>query len=244
MKKIVLKNSYIHVKDGERVSYGGNQSRFLQKRLAWYGCGLVSIGDIILYLTRYGAMPVWSVSEKIIHEPVIGQAEYLKYLEELGKRFFYVSYLARGIVGPALAVGFNALSLIHKSPYRARWGVPASKIHSAITLMLQKDIPVLFSAGMHFPQFWKKEGIKLYQKVSEQNGDLSELVCCTSTCKHYMTITGILSDERQGELLRVSSWGTEYYIKWEEYETFVRHKSNALFSNILFITDKKGGKHR
>lgn len=241
MKKTELKQQYIQVRDGEYASYGGNQNWFKKKRLAYYGCGLVAAGDIILYLARHGDMRVKAASQKIIKQNCIEQAEYLDYLESLSRRFFYISFLIRGIAGPMLALGFNLMSLMYKNPYRAVWAVLPSRLHQAVITMLERDIPVLFSVGANFPRFWKKEGVKLYQVVSEENNaetDSLKLFCCGSTAKHYMTITGIFSDDKNGEFLRVSSWGKEYYIKWEEYENYFRHKSNAIFSNILYITKR------
>ncbi|MDD6571340.1 MAG: hypothetical protein PUF12_03010 [Thermoflexaceae bacterium] len=233
MRTVELKHPFIRVKDEEQVSFGGNQNWFPQKRLAYYGCGLVSVGDIILYLTRHGKMPLQSIAGKVSGQEIIEQEEYLNYLRKLSQRFFYVSYCIRGITGPMLSVGFNLMSMMNGSPYKATWGVPVSKIHMAVTKMLEKDIPVLFSVGANFPLIWRKKGVKLYQKTATP-----VFVCCGSTHKHYMTITGIVQDDHNGELLRISSWGKEYYIQWEEYENFIRHDSMALFSNILYISEK------
>lgn len=241
MKTIELKHPFIQVKEKEQVSFGGNQNWFPEKRLAYYGCGLVSAGDIILYLTRYGRIPVTSITRQVKGQKIIEQTEYLDYQRKLSRRFFYVSYLIRGIAGPMLAVGFNLMSLIYKSPYKATWGVPSGEIHMAVTKMLEKDIPVLFSVGANFPLIWRKKGVNLYQKMPaehETETDSFHLVCCGSTLKHYMTITGIFYDGKNGELLRVSSWGKEYYIRWKEYEDYIRHESSILFSNMLYITEK------
>ncbi len=242
MRTIELKHSFIRIKDKEQVSFGGNQDWFPQKRLAYYGCGLVSVGDIILYLTKNGKMVPQAIDKQVIGQEIIEQTEYLDYLRKLSQRFFYISYCIRGITGPMLALGFNLMSMMSKSPYRAVWGVPVSKIHRAVMKMLEKDIPVLFSVGANFPRIWRKEGITLYQKSvphpADEKTDAPVLICCGSTHKHYMTITGIIQDERNGELLRISSWGKEYYVKWEEYETFIRQNSMAFFSNILYITEK------
>lgn len=242
MRNVELKHPYIQIKDKEQVSFGGNQAWFPQKRLASYGCGLISVGDIILYLTKYGKMPLQPIIRKVNRAGIIEKTDYLNYLRKLSHRFFYVSYFIRGISGPMLAVGFNVMSLICHSPYKAVWGVPVSKIHRAVIRMLNKDIPVLFSVGANFPKIWGKKGIKLYQKpVEPKEGTQTQApfpVCCGSVNRHYMTITGLFWDEHSCEWLKISSWGKEYYIRWEEYENFIRHDSLGLFSNILYISEK------
>ena len=135
------------------------------------------------------------------------------------------------VPGPLLAVWFNLMSRIHKCPYRATWAVPKAKIHKAICVMLEKDIPVLFSVGRNFPWIWKKDGVDLYRKLPTLTG-------AGKTYGHYMTITGMEQDEVYVDLLQVSSWGKKYYIKWKDYEDFLNKKSCALFTNILYMTER------
>ena len=52
----------------------------------------------------------------------------------------------------------------------------------------------------------------------------------SSAIAHYVTATGC-----DGDWLRISSWGSEYYIKRSEYDDYVRRHSASLVSNILML---------
>lgn len=230
---IHLRNPYICINDNGKISFGGNQGWFSDKKLSRFGCGLVGIGDVILYLARTGRMNRMAANLSLSSQKICNKEEYLRYLEEIQKKYFYVSYLIRGKTGFGLAIGFNLLSIRHKSPYRAVWGVPSGKIHAAVLKSLERDIPVLFSVGANFPLIFGKRGINLYVK---QDGNYLK---STVTHKHYMTITGIVWEDELGEMLQISSWGREYYVSWKEYEEYIRQYSLSLLTNILFITEKK-----
>ncbi|MGN0513817.1 MAG: hypothetical protein ACI4GD_06015 [Lachnospiraceae bacterium] len=229
MDKPELQNTYIQVQDGAAITYGGRQGMFSEKKMSAYGCGLVAIGDILLYLHRYKNAGTGDIFFSWDDEQVCRKDLYLDYLRTLEKKYFYVSTLIRGITGWALAIGFNVFAKRKKLGYRAVWGVMPHKLHSSIEKSLKNNIPVLFSVGAHFPFFWKKCGVTLYVRDG-----ISYRKACT-VCKHYMTITGIVCDGKYGEMLRISSWGREYYMRWDEYEHFMRKCSNPLYTNILLI---------
>lgn len=230
---IELRNEYIQVDDGRIISFGGNQAWFREKKLSDFGCGLVASGDILLYLTKTGRIKS-AETELVLRRGEIYEKEtYLKYLRGLEKKYFYVSRLIRGITGFGLVIGFNRFAAAKKSAIQASWGVPVSKIGGVIRKSLESDIPVLFSVGANFPWIFGKKGVTLYEK---QNGTYNK---STQARKHYMTITGMVSDDRLGELYRISSWGREYYMSRREYEEYIRRYSIGLLTNILFIREKK-----
>lgn len=225
-----LQQEYIAVKTENENSYGGNQNWYEKGLLSDYGCGLVALGDILLYMTKTERISFPS-AKRLCGEGNVKKQEYLSYIKKLGRFLWWMFPLTKGVPGPLLAVWFNWICFWNKSPYKATWSVPSAKIHKAISVMLEKDIPVLFSVGANFPWIWKREGVNLYQK---QSG----LICTGKACRHYMTITGMKQDEVHGELLQISSWGKKYYIKWKDYEDFLRKKSCGLFTNILYITER------
>lgn len=225
-----LRQGYIAVKNENEVSYGGSQNWYEKGILYNFGCGVVALGDILLYLAKTGRHPL-KTARKLGEMEKVDKEEYLSYLKDIGKSFGWMMPFTRGVPGPLLAVWFNLMSRIHKCPYRAAWAVPKAKIHKAICVMLEKDIPVLFSVGRNFPWIWKKDGVDLYRKLPTLTG-------AGKTYGHYMTITGMEQDEVYGELLQVSSWGKKYYIKWKDYEDFLNKKSCALFTNILYMTER------
>lgn len=230
---IQLKKRYIQVDDKQKISFGGNQAWFSEKKLSDFGCGLVASGDILLYLTKTGRIKS-TAAELVLRCGEIYEKEvYLNYLRGLEKKYFYVSRLIRGITGFGLAIGFNRFDAGEKSAFKASWGVPVSRIGDVVRRSLEKDIPVLFSVGANFPWVFGKKGVTLYEK---QDGIYKK---STQTRKHYMTITGIEQDDMLGELYQISSWGREYYMSRHEYEEYIHHYSIGLLTNILFIREKK-----
>lgn len=230
---IQLRNQYIQVDDNQSISFGGNQAWFSEKKLSDYGCGLVAMGDILLYLTKTGRINKTAAELVLRRGEIYDKETYLKYLRILEKKYFYVSRLIRGITGFGLVIGFNRFSAGQKSALRASWGVPVSRIGDAVRKSLEKDIPVLFSVGANFPWIFGKKSVTLYEK----RGRIYTKK--TQTRKHYMTITGIEQDDMLGELYQISSWGREYYMSRREYEEYIRRNSIGLLTNILFIREKK-----
>ena len=229
---IHLRNRYIQVEDDKRISFGGNQGWILNRRLSGYGCGLVAIGDIILYLTKTGRMRRMPENEVLCTDIPCDKNEYLEYLCRLEKKYFHISYLIRGITGFGLVIGFNLLAVKQKSDFRASWGVPVGRIGDVIKKSLERDIPVLFSVGANFPWVLGKRRVTLYEK---QDGIYKQ---STQTQKHYMTITGMVRDDSMGELFQISSWGREYYMSRQEYEEYIHRYSIGLLTNILYIREK------
>ena len=75
------------------------------------------------------------------------------------------------------------------------------------------------------------------------NGEFFEAAIFTFTAEEgtEITVTGQLRAEsaqgiEAGEvLLRISSWGEEFYIRFDEYMDHVKKYDNFLFSSILYI---------
>ncbi len=230
---IQLRNRYIQVDDNQRISFGGNQAWFFEKKLSDFGCGLVASGDILLYLAKTGRIKSTETELVLRHGEIYEKEMYLMYLRGLEKKYFYVSRLIRGITGFGLVIGFNRFAAARKSTLRASWGVPAKKIGVVIARSLENNIPVVFSVGANFPWIFGKKGVTLYEK---QGGTYNRSM---QTRKHYMTITGMTRDDRLGELYQISSWGREYYMSRREYEEYIHRYSLGLLTNILLIREKK-----
>ena len=55
---------------------------------------------------------------------------------------------------------------------------------------------------------------------------------------HYVTVTGMCWDAG-GAYLEISSWGRKFYIRREEYDTFIHtHFMGTILGNILYIRQK------
>lgn len=256
-----LKNSaYLSVQKEGDASYGGNQTWFSSPSIRGYGCGLIAAHDFLWYLNTRNDVSGCSEPFKIrfadlthyhgSHRDLVqartsarcsrkspiaahsGQRNsnlsWEAYESSLKKLRPFFPILPRlGINGLMLSGGLNLYFLIHRLPYHAVWNTGYRSLGKKITQMLQKDLPVILSIGSNFPLIWKKDRLSLYKKTAD-----GTYIRSTSTRAHYVTVTGI-----EHGWLRISSWGQEWYINWNEYRTFSRKKSCPLFSNICYIRE-------
>ena len=206
-----LMNDYVQVLRKGVLSYGGSQMWSSKETMRICGCGAVAAFDACLYLSG-------RQKEHMTDE------EYLRELEAVSRRYFPL-IKPFGINGLLLAVGMNRLLRKNKLPYRAFWAVSGKKFWSRIEELLSQDIPVIFSIGPNFPALWGKHRLRFYKKRPD-----GSYVPSSSAIAHYVTATGCDAD-----WLRISSWGSEYYIKRSEYDEYVRRYSASLVSNILML---------
>lgn len=150
--------------------------------------------------------------------------EYNHELEATSRRYFPL-VKPFGINGIFLAAGMNRLLRRYHLPYRAFWAVSGRKFWPRVEELLSQDLPVIFSVGPNFPAVWKKNRLTFYRKTPD-----GVYVPSSSAKSHYITATGI--DE---QWLRISSWGTEYYINRREYDEYIRRYSTSIVSNILML---------
>lgn len=207
-----LKRPYITVKTKDGTSYGGNQAWFAYRFLRKRGCGVISAADGLLYLKGYQTLP---------------QKEYTAFATELWK--FYLPVIPGfGMNGLTLMAGLNGYFIKNKLPYRACWGISSKKLIRRVDEMLSKDLPVILAIGPNFPKFWGKKTVTLYRKDAQ-----GQYAPAAKTKAHFVTVTG-----REGQKLRISSWGKEYWINLLEYEEYVRSFSSPLVSNIVYVKNK------
>ena len=206
-----LSKKYIQVERNGRLSYGGSQMWSENQTVKVCGCGPVAVLDTLLYLTNRQDRPM-------------RLEEYNRTLEEMSRRYFP---LVRpfGINGLMLAAGMNRLLRRYHLPYRAFWAVSGRKFWPRVEDLLRQDLPVIFSVGPNFPAVWQKHRLTFYRKSAD-----GAYIPSSSAKSHYITATGI-----DPEWLRISSWGTEYYINRKEYDDYIRKHSTSIVSNILML---------
>lgn len=217
MGNVAIKNSYISIIHKGDVSYGGNQGWFSDKVMCGYGCGVIGGTDVLMYLMRKQAV---YMSLTFPCE----EAEYQKYVGFWRKKYFPVLPKV-GMSGWVLVLGLRRTFKKYMLSYKVRWGVKKDKLMYRMEEMLGADILIIISVGPNFPCFWRKKGVPLYWKNSKRT-----YIKRQDIRVHYMVVTGI-----EGEKLRVSTWGKEYYLDWKEYCDYVDRYSSWLFSNICHI---------
>lgn len=222
-----LKGKLLSVKNGSVRSCGGNQQWAESRQMRQCGCGVVSSTDTLLYLGNAGTRGGFVRADG--GEVELG--EYNALLTRMRRRFLpLIPHF--GINGFGLSLGMNRYFHRFGIPLRAHWRVSPRRIWDRIGHMLDRDMPVVLSAGPNFPFFWRKRGVPLYTRQAD--GTYRK---ASSAVAHYVTVTGM--DE---QWLRVSSWGREYYISRDEYDAYMRHTSCPLFSNILELCPRKNGR--
>jgi len=204
MKRTELTRPYPQVRMGAEVSYGGSQNWFPGKSFVACGCGVIACADTLLYLTGRDGLT---------------REEYLCYVNLLRVFFPLIPY--RGIDGARLALGMNLCLRRAGLPLRALWCVSDARFWERVEAQLSDDLPAVISVGPNFPIVWGKERVTLYRRTED------EFVPAERTKGHFLTATGL-----DDEWLRVSTWGSERYIRRVELDRY-RKTQGAVFTNLL-----------
>lgn len=224
---IGLQHPYIGVQNGENVSYGGSQMFAEDKVMRECGCGIVGALDTLLYLGKN--RPGCSVDFLPWDGSPIPQERYVALLQKLRRSYLPLSY-PFGMNGLTLSAGLNRLFRRQCIPLHARWLVKKTELWLRMDQMLSRDIPVILSAGPNFPLLLSKKN-----KVAFCRRDSSGVLYpVTATNAHYVTVTG-----REGNWLRISSWGREYYLDKNTFTEYVEQHSSYIVSNILLLEERE-----
>ena len=211
-------------KDGVRLC-GGNQAWLPWGYMRKGGCGTIAGTDLLLYMNLYRKGCRTDMYENIpAAASEIPFDDYCGIIDRMRKSYFPIlPYL--GMSGWSLALGLNLYFLRYRLPYRAHWAVRPKMIWQCVEGMLKADMPVPFSIGQNIPFFFLNRRVNFYEKRADGSLNAARRVKA-----HFVTITGM--DE---EWIRVTSWGKEFWIFKEDYETYVKRSSSPFVSNIVTI---------
>lgn len=223
-----LKHPYITVRKEGKLSYGGSQSWSSHTIMKKYGCGAIAGTDLLLYLGLH--KDYCKTGKTDIQKPENGLLEFENYMEtaERMRHRYFGLIPGFGMPGWMLAAGINRYFQKNRIPLKASFGVTGRNLPNRIQTMLSHDIPVILSIGPNFPVPIKKYKLTFYRKKGENYQEACR------TAAHYVMVTGV-----EGQWMRISSWGQEYYIKTEEYLDYVRRHSNFVVSNICYIRKRR-----
>ena len=250
---------YLNISDG----HGGNQEWWRSKiktkysgyigfkkdkyfRLTNYGCGVIAMSDLELYLTYRNKNFKLSYGNINISNNNFSKKDYMKYVEKLKPDSLtihsleslpgYVINLDPGDMEIGLSDYLDKNKFYYSWVEWARYGFDDSTSQKINVLedtknMLKKDIPVVFS------YYDKKTGIKMYKDLSDMKNYLDKNknnpTASATPKSHYMTIIGVMKIYVNGsykKILKVVSWGEIYYISYDDYA-----KHLNFFSNILSV---------
>jgi len=221
-----LRHPFMQVEGEGKTTYGGSQRRGRYDHMRRWGCGVIGAADLLFYLSLYHPKYKKGLFADAPADGCVTLDWYNDRIDQLRRHYLPV-IPHHGINGLALAFGLNLYFRRYDLPLRARWGVRPGKLWSEIDAQLQQDRPVIFSIGNNFPMVWQKNKLGFYAMP-----DRAAAQPTARTMAHYVTVTG--SDP---EWLRISSWGSQYYINKAEYCAYVDRYSSNILSNMLYIRE-------
>lgn len=257
---IELSNSnYVPIRKDSGISYGGSQMWFPKSNwyskdyiLHNYGCGTIATADMFLYLALQKEdqkSPITAIALTDTDE--VNYKNYIDYVRTIHDKYTKTRRFV-AVLGPKVASAINSYSDQNSLGLKASWKLKLTyyDMYDIIEDMLDHDIPVILSIGPNTPKLWGKKGIPFYEKKEIQyqeedtvNNDIKEKrkpyyykAVYSDINGHYVTVTGIIKDEVASRImLRISSWGKQYYINYEEYRDYVENYSGTFTSSIVQI---------
>ena len=219
-----LKHPLCEVNIERSKTYGGSQMFADSKNLREVGCGVVAAQELFIYLCRYhggqGSDSVRALAEK----ETVSPQDYVECSDDLRRKYFPL-IPKLGVNGISLVLGINAYFALHKMPFRADWEITEGGLIGGIEKLLEDDMPVIMAIGPNFPKLWKKNDFQIYIKNAA-----GEYVPDAKVRGHYVLAAAI-----DGGWIRISSWGSKYYINIGEYKDYVSAYSSYLVSNYVRI---------
>ncbi len=214
-----------------------------------YGCGTIATADMFLYLALQNEAlqsPVTKLAlqgtNEIIYE------NYDPYIRKINEEYTKTRRVI-AVLGPKIAAAINSYSNSYAFGYQAswKWTLTYYDMYDLIEEMLQKDIPVILSIGPNTPNLWGKKGIPFYdrreidyQANTDETSEASKPYYYKAVKQdingHYVTVTGLIKDDVTEQImLRISSWGKQYYINYEEYRDYIETSSGTFTSSIVYV---------
>lgn len=230
-RRCCLRHTYLAVKTQADKSFGGNQNWATGYMMRKYGCGVVAMGDVLIYLGIHRLPCNTDLLYGMLREDgCLSYPRYERYLRKMNKRYLGI-IPGFGVPNFQLARAMNRYFRHYRIDLRARWCLSSGRMLERIQDSLSKDYPVILAIGQNIP-FWRKKKLTLYR---QENG---VYLPATETKAHYVVVTGM-----ENGYLQISSWGKEYFISWKEYQEYGKKYSSFWASNICLIQEKKGKKH-
>ncbi len=257
---ITLTNQgYLPIVKDNITFYGGSQMWFSDKNryskdfiLHNYGCGTIATADMFLYLARQNNALQTPVTQMAIKDKSeIGYSDYDIYVRAINDKYTKTKRII-AVLGTTVANAINTYSGQYGLGLKAAWKLSLSyyDMLEMIEEMLGKDIPVILSIGPNTPNLWGKKGIPFYElrEIDYQETDNTDPEAAKpyyykavkqDINGHFVTVTGVIKDDVTGRImLRISSWGKQYYINYEEYRDYIDSAGGTFTSSIVYVTKK------
>lgn len=252
------KPEYVPVIKDSDTFYGGSQMWFPDKNwyskdyiLHNYGCGTIATADMFLYLALQNEdMQSPETAITLQGDRQVKYENYDPYVRIINNHYTKTHRFI-AVLGPKIASAINSYSDHNGLGLRAgwKWKLTYYDMYDMIEEMLKQDIPVILAIGPNSPNLWGKKGIPFYERreIDYQDEQSSEnkkpyyyKVVKQGINGHYVTVTGIIKDDVAGRImLRISSWGKQYYINYEEYRDYADTVGSTWTSSIVQVKKAK-----
>ena len=250
----LLNPNYVPIMKDHTLSYGGSQMWFTPKSkwtrdyvIQTYGCGTIATADFILYLTLQNQYLMNSITETVLANSLITSQNYINYVKKIDDQFTKTHRIF-AVFGNKIASSINAYSKKFHLGYHAAWKTKLTyyDMFDMIEEMLLYDIPVIISIGPNIPLLWGSNGITFYERkdiikqpTSEDEGEIlyQYQPVKYNVHSHYVNVTGLIyGDFSHKVMLRISSWGTQYYIDYEEYREYIDEFGSKSTSSMVYVS--------
>lgn len=224
MNKVKLKTEYISVNEGNRISIGGNQEYFknypgfFSKYKYGNGCGIVALGDTLLYLK--------GCDGDVLHSRGVSYGKTFDSIASYRSFFDEIVHLTHwiptrfGVTNILLTVWFNMICKSQKIDRWAYWGCSRKHLYGRVARMLKEDIPVILCIPYVLNPKRKKTALLTMYGIGTKNQRVNS---------HFVTVIGLTAHDDK-RFYKVSSWGKCYEIDVDEYDEFMK---SLLFGNML-----------
>ena len=213
-----------------------------------YGCGTIATADMFLYLALRNEALQTPVTDLAMHNHEIDYPKYDHYVRVINNEYTKTRPII-AVLGPSVASAINSYSDLYGLGLQAdwKWSLNYYDMYELIEEMLQKDIPVILSIGPNTPNLWGKKGISFYElreidfQETTDNSTITPKPYYYKAVKHdihghYVTVTALIKDEVTGRfMLRISSWGKQYFINYEEYRDYIESTSGTFTSSLVYV---------
>jgi hypothetical protein len=247
---------YVPVIKDSLTCYGGSQMWFPETNwyskdyiLRNYGCGTIAAADMFLYLAQQNDKLQTPITASVLKDTgLVKYEDYDPYIRIINQEYTKTKrYIA--VLGPLLASAINSYSSAYDLGLKATWklGLSYYDMYDLIEEMLKQDIPVILSVGPNTPKLWGRIGIPFYERKEIEYQESEDekpsekkpyyyQVKQNNINGHYVSVTGIVKDEITGQImLRISSWGKQYYINYEEYRDYIENYGGTFTSSIVQV---------
>ena len=148
-RRCCLRHTYLAVKTQADKSFGGNQNWATGYMMRKYGCGVVAMGDVLIYLGIHRLPCNTDLLYGMLREDgCLSYPRYERYLRKMNKRYLGI-IPGFGVPNFQLARAMNRYFRHYRIDLRARWCLSSGKMLERIQDSLSKDYPVILAIGQY-----------------------------------------------------------------------------------------------